>query len=391
MAASSFKEVLDNFYKNEEAKLIQKAPQLTGIEEFIKQVEFVKTLMRTDNSIRGPRVPMSEALQSPDASIIFPKVISDVLVRPLEPLMIGQTVLAKTIQIDNIRSIEIPAMGALRAFDIPETGTYTEQYPSFTENVTEIKVTKSGLMVSISQEVIDDSQWDLLALYTEAAGYAMGRHKEEKIFNGFTEFGHAVYDNSIEDSAAWTSGRNYAQKLNFSMTFDNMINMMGVVVAHGYVPTHIITHPMAWSVFMTDPMLRTLSMNGGGVGASLFKQIPSFDQQVNIPWAVTYLVTPFVPFTRSTVLATSQASGLTACDVTDIYVVDSNNSCVILQRTPMGVEDFNDPYRDITRMKVSERYGIGIPNAGKAIAVAKNVRIEQNWAPVQAVLAATPA
>lgn len=358
--------------------------------EFYKHVEILGNMMKTDGSYRGPRVPMEEAARSADFSILFPKVISDVLLRPKEPLMIGQTLFARTIQVDNVRSVEFPTMGAIRAFDMADTGEYREQLPAFTEHITEIKVNKVGLMLSLSEDLIKDSMWDVLALFVEAAGYAMLRHKEEKIFNEFQSKGHKVFDNNTTNPKLWTNGRAYNQSRNYSVTFDDFIDAMGALVSHEYVPTDIIMHPLAWAVFLKDPIIRNLFYTQSQIGQTIWTSVPDFDQSMHVPWNLKYNVSPFVPLTLETTLTGGPASGLASCNVTDIYIVDRNHSIVILQRDPMSTDEFTDPRRDILNMKVRERYGLSSINSGRSSAVISNVRLEANYRAENAFLSVTP-
>lgn len=367
-----------------------KALEGMDVKEYARSVEILSNMMKTNSSYRGHRIPMEEALRAADASILFPKVISDVLLRPKEPLMIGQSLLARTIQVDNVRSLEFPVMGAIRAFDMADTGEYREQLPPFTQHVTEIKVNKSGLMVSLGEDLIKDSMWDLLALYIESAGYAMLRHKEEKIFLEFQAKGHKVFDNNTTNPALWTNGKAFNQSRNYSVTFDDFIDAMGALVAHEYIPTDIIMHPLAWAVFAKDPILRNIMYTQGQVGQSIWTSKPDFDQQANVPWNVAYQVSPFVPLAFNQTLTSGPASGLAATTVTDIYVVDRNHSVLILQRDPLSTEEFKDPRRDIVNLKVRERYGVGTLNGGRSSAVISNVRLDQNWAPNQAFISVTP-
>jgi len=359
-------------------------------QEMENNIAVLNNMLRTDGSYRGPRIPMEEAVRAADFSILFPKVISDVLIRPKEPLMIGQTLLSRTIQIDNVRSIEFPAMGAMRAFDMADTSEYREQMASFTEELVEIKVNKVGLMVSLGEDLIKDSMWDLVALYLESAGYAMLRHKEEKIFNTFQQVGHKVFDNNTTNPALWTHGRAYNQSFNYSATYDDIIDAMGALVANEYVPTDIIMHPLSWAVFAKDPILRNVMFTQGQIGQSVWSSLPAFDQSVNVPWQIAYQVSPFVPFSYNTVLNNGPASSLAACNVTSIYVVDRNHGIVVLQRDPMETDQFEDPRRDLLNLKVRERYGVNAINGGRSIAVINNVRIDQNWAPPGGFLTVTP-
>jgi hypothetical protein len=378
----------------ERAAIMRSNPNKEYSEAEFKQtcanLALLKEMMSTNGKYRGPRINLSEALMAPDASILFPKVISDVMLRPKEPMMIGQTLLMKTVKIDNVRSVEFPSMGAIRAFDMSEGQEYREQLPSFTENLTEIKVNKVGLAIALSDYVIKDSMWDMLALMFEAMGYAMLRHKEEKIFKEFQNHLHPVFDNASTNSKLWTRGRAINQTANYTATFDDFVDGMGGLVANEYIPTDFIMHPLAWVIFAKDPILRNVMFTQSQIGQSIWTQTPNFDQSVNVPWNVSYQVTPFVPFSLETTLSTGPASGLATCNISDIYIVDRQNCGVVLQREDMEMDQFEDPHRDITRAKVRERYGVGTLNGGRAGVAIKNVRLEQNFAPINAIYNVTP-
>jgi len=362
-----------------------------SLKRYQKQVELIKTLLEHGyRASEAPRVTISEALQSADASLLFPRAIADTLMRGREPMMIGQTVLAKTIQVDNVRSFEFPVVGALRAFDIGETQEYPEQSPAFSRNFIEIKVTKSGLMFSISEEIIKDSMWDILGYMIEAAGYALMRHKEQKIFNEAVNKAHPVYDNDVNDSNFWTHGMGVDGKYNYTVHFDDLIDALGALVAHEYVPTDIVMHPLAWVVLAKDPILRAQFLHGGQIGQTVWRNMPTFDQSANLPWAINYVVTPFIGIKLRTKLSGHTGSGtaypnpstLPDANISDILIVDRNNGILILQREPMSMDDFEDWRRDATTMKFKERYGVAALNQGRGMTVLRNVRLDTNYAPV---------
>ena len=357
----------------------------TYVEDYATSLETLKQMMDPRKNYRGPRVNMSEALKSADVSILFPRVISDILMRPIEPIMIGQTLLAKTVQIDNTRSVEFPTLGAIRAFDMGETQEYREQLLDFGEELTEVKVNKVGAMVSISDQLVEDSMWDVVALHIEALGYAMIRHKEEKIFNEFRQKAHVVFDNSLSTPSAWTHGYDVTQHRNYTVTYDDILDTMGALVNNEYIPTDIIMHPLAWVVFAKDPILRNLMFTQSSIGQSVWTYKPDFDQQTNVPWNISYQISPFVNFQFNSVLTSGPATGLSQENISDIYVVDRQNALVVLQRSAMEMDQFDDPRRDITSAKVRERYGVGALNGGRAAAMIKNVRLAQNFAPAYAV------
>lgn len=364
------------------------------VKNYQKQVEVLKTLLEHGyRHADAPRISITEALQSADASILFPRAIADTLMRGREPMMIGQTVLAKTIQVDNVRSFEFPVVGALRAFDIGETQEYPEQSPAFTRQFIEIKVTKSGLAFSISEEIIKDSMWDVLGYMIEAAGYALMRHKEEKIFNEAVSKAHPVYDNDVaNDPNFWTHGMGADGKYNYTVHFDDLLDTLGALVAHEYIPTDVVMHPLAWVVLAKDPILRAQFLTGGQIGQTVWNSVPSFDQSHNLPWNISYVVTPFMPIRLQSQVAAAgdgvrypAGSSLNPAGVTDILVADRNNGILILQREPMQMDQFEDWRRDATMMKFRERYGVAALNQGRGMAVIRNARLDTNYAPVLTV------
>ena len=370
--------------------------------ETMRQIKYLTDLMSERSIEPRPfesRISISEALQAPDMSILFPKAVSNVLLKPKEPIMIGQTLLAKTVMAPNVRSLEMPVLGSVRAFDLADSQEFPEVQPSFAQRFQEIKTTRSGAMISVGEDVINDSMWDILGLMIESVGYAMLRHKEEKIFKTAVEEGHVVYDNSIDDPNAWTSGKaRDGVTPNFTAGFDEFFTMMGNLISFGYVPTDIVMHPMAWQVFATDPVLRANYMTQGQIGQSVWKNMPNFDQSQNMPWQVAYQVTPFMKTEKKTLKAV--ASGGTALDVsatlpscltTDVMVLDRQEALLILQKETMSMQDWPDYIRECRKIKVRERYGIGARNEGRAISLMKNIRVDRNYNPAMIIGTVTPA
>lgn len=384
---------LNEVFKESTTKYLESQGLGENPKEKMEQVKLLTEMM--DPKYRANPLPfldMREALQTGDMSILFPKAISDVLIKPREPIMIGQTLLSRTVQAPGVRSLELPMLGALRAFDVAEGQEYPEVQPSIGERFIEVRTNKTGLMLNISEDVLKDSMWDILGIMVEAAGFAMMRYKEQKIFNEAIANGHVVFDNTVDDPKYWTAGRGRDQKPNFSVAFDDFIDTMGAIVSHEYIPTDIVMHPMAWMVFAKDPVLRAQFLTQGQIGQTVWKNIPNFNQSANVPWNVGYQVTPFMPMANKelkkvnsggTALESSTAYASTF--TTDVMVLDRNSSVVVLQKEPMMMESYEDFTRECTKTKFREKYGIGVMNNGRSIALIKNVRLEQNYAPVLTV------
>ena len=84
---------------------------------------------------------------------------------------------------------------------------------------------------------------------------------------------------------------------------------------------------------------------------------------MNIPFRI--IVSPFVPYDPRRKL-------------TDIYMFDASELGVLIVDEEVTTEEFDDPRVDIRKIKLRERYGIGILNEGKAIATLKNVHVVAN-------------
>lgn len=131
--------------------------------DFIEKYrELMSTGNRTQFGALEKVMPLKEALNSRDASIIMPKVMEGVLEKAAEPLYLGSK-LFKTIHMERGNRMIFPAIGALRAYEMAEGQDYREDYLDLRlkEKATEVDVTKKGVMVKITEEMIDDSQWDV--------------------------------------------------------------------------------------------------------------------------------------------------------------------------------------------------------------------------------------
>jgi hypothetical protein len=337
-------------------------------------------------------IKLKEAVHTADFKILFPRIVQDTLQLPREPIYIGQNLLARTINVDGARIMEFPTLGAIRAFELGDTQEPPEQDPSFSKNITEIRTRRFGLKLELSNDVINESQWDVLALYTQAAGNAMRRKKEELIFNEYTTRAVNIFDNSSSDQTKWTSGRN-SGGVTKNGTFDHLdlLDMMAALGTNGYVPTDVILHPLAWAIWAKDPILRYQLLHSGAVGQSnlgMFGQDPG-TQSTYIPFGLNVVVSPFQDIAYQTTLSTGNPNASGTADFTTISVVDRNASVLILQRTPMQMVQWENPVRDIQSLMFHERYGLSVLNGGRSAVTAKNCRIDLNFNPLYSLRTVT--
>lgn len=311
------------------------------------------------------RVTIKEVFASPDAPILFPKVISRTLREAAEPEFLV-TPLLSVVRLDKTRSMEFPAVNAIQAFEVPEGQEYPEQSLAFSKQV-EGKVTKKGLKVTFTEEVIADSLWDIVGLHVRAAGRAMARLKEQIALSRFAEAATVVFDNN--GSEPDTTGRDITGALNDSLTWDDVVEMAAVLMAEKKAPTDFIMHPLAWALFWKDASFHA---GGANVGAAwgLRPQTPGAAVNATTPMGMNAIVSPFVDFTAKTDSTPA---------TTDAFLIDRSDVGVLMVRDDMSTDEWVDLTRDIRAMKMKERYDIVTLGDGEGITVAKNVAIARNY------------
>lgn len=366
----------------------------------------------------GGAVELSDALSVPNAPLLFPKVISNIVKEAAEPMLVGTSLLQR-INYSYGQTITFPAVGALTAADIAEGQEYPERSLQMGGSTVTASIGKSGVAVRVTEEMLRYSQFDVIGMHLRAAGRALARHKEVKIFNYISSMGATIFDNVTPGASlkGVTTGRNLAGSGNGALTMDDLFDAYAHVLTQGFVPNTLLMHPLTWVMFVKDPVLRAFVLaNGGGtffanwtgspnqqapwanssqngLGVSPGQNIVSgpsggtgnaaegtaatgvlgYPQTMNsAPVLPSYfnapmriIVSPFVSYTPSSRL-------------TDVYMFDSNELGVLIVDEDVTVEEFDDPRVDIRKIKLRERYGIGILNEGQAIGVLRNVHVVPN-------------
>jgi hypothetical protein len=337
-----------------------------SIEELLETLPAWQSVLAEDGYIdEDNRVTIKEAFASPDAPILFPKVISRTLKEAAEPQALV-TPLLSTVRLGKARSFEFPAVNAIQAGEVPEGQEYPEQALAFTKQV-EGKVSKKGVKVAFTDEVISDSLWDIVGLHVRAAGRAMARLKEQIALGRFADAATVVFDNA--GSQPDTTGLGSDGVANKSLTWDDVVDMSAALMAQNHVPTDFIIHPLMWSLFLKDSVFHAGGSNYGG--AWNFRP-GSKEGALNstAPLGLNVIVSPFVSFTAR--------SGATPAK-SDVFLIDRNEIGVVMVKDDMSVDEWNDPTRDIRALKMKERYDIVTFGDGEGITVAKNVDLVRNY------------
>lgn len=313
------------------------------------------------------RVSVSEALTTGDANILLPKVISTVVAEAAEPLQLVSQFFQK-VRLSEGRSMEFIHFGAIRAFEVQEGQEYPNQQLNLTKQgigTVDVKVKKYGLKVQITDEMISDSQWDVIGLHLRAAGRAMSQKKEEICFEEFNRHGHVVYDARLftAGDAGYPTGRGFDGELNGTLSADDLVDMAVSIMAAGFTPTDIILHPLCWSLFAKNELLVGASVAAFGQGQA---GTDPRNFGTSNALGLNIIFSPFVPFNQVE-------------KTFDFYIIDRNNVGVILVKDEISTEQFDDPTRDIQTLKLKERYGVGVLNGGLGIAVARHIKFAKTF------------
>jgi hypothetical protein len=337
------------------------------IQELLSGLPAWETALAEDGHIdEDNRVTIKEAFASPDAAALFPKVISRTLKEAAEPQLLV-TPLLSTVRLGKVRSLEFPAVNAIQAAEIPEGQEYPEQALAFAKQV-EGKVSKKGVKLAFTEEVIADSLWDIVGLHVRAAGRAMARLKEQIALSRFKDAATVVFDN---DASGFddTTGRGIDGAFNKTVTWDDIVDMAAVLMAENHVPTDFILHPLMWSLFLKDSIYQVGGMQHN-VSWGYRPQSREGAVNATAPMGLNVIVSPFVSFTGK--------SGATPAK-SDLFLIDRNEIGTLLVKDDMSTDQFDDPSRDIRAMKMKERYDIVMMGDGEGITVAKNVSLTRNY------------
>lgn len=355
---------------------------------------------------------LEDALATTNAPLLMPKVISNIVKEAAEPLLVGTSLLQR-INYSYGQQITFPAVGAMVAADIAEGQEYPERSLVMGGATVTASIGKSGLAVKVTDEMIRYSQFDVIGMHLRAAGRALARHKEVKIFSLIGQLGVTVFDNvnPLKSINGVTTGRDMAGGGNGSVTMDDIFDTFAQIVAQGFMPDTLLMHPLTWVLFVKDPTLRAFAlMNGGGTFFATWTGSPAGQA----PWSNSSQgglgVAPgqnIVPGGNAAALAASNllehpqtlasapvlpsylgmpmriiVSPFVRFDtrrkLTDIHMFDSRELGALIVDEEITTEEFDDPRVDIRKIKLRERYALAILNEGQAIGTIKNVHVVPN-------------
>lgn len=393
----------------------------------IKQLDRIQTIFRsngfdpeTKEFVDLNSLAHKDALDVQNAGFLIPRALTQMVQEGIEPLLIGTSLLQRVDYVPGMQTI-FPAIEPLRAeeagdgMDLPIYNINVAGASSFG-----VTVKRHGLRLKIAKRFVDESSYPWINFWLRLAGNALARHKEEYIFDFITQLGTLVFDNSttsrttgssVQPIKGVTTGRNYKGVFNGSMVVDDVFDMYATVLMNGFIPDTLLVHPMAWLMWVKDPVMREFAIQAGG--GSFFAQwtgnaaaqgnqfynysgmgfgtgqtgqytngslsggqtstvqglpqnqnsAPVLPGYLGLPFRI--LVSPFIHFDPST-------------RTTDIMMFNSRNLGALIVDEDPHVKSWEDGQYNLMNMSIEETYGFGILNEGQAIAIARNVKVRPN-------------
>jgi len=346
------------------------------IKEYVLTQDDLAYFQKFQDVAQGKEVKgfaLKDYIASPQATVLIPKIIVGAARRAAEPVYLASKFFKK-VRAKNGTLMITPVIGTMVASELAEgqappiQGLDVElmQQQQF------VTATKKGIRVQITEQYINDSQWDLVTYLIEEAGFAMARLKEQLACIEFSKRGWTVFDNAIRAThpEAGTTGLNYNGNFNDTLSIDDFLDLIIALMNNEKTPTDVLMHPLVWTVFARNGLTGALSgpTDSTATIQSPNKSFPIGPQAVQgrLPFGLTVNLSPFVPID-------------TINRRFDMYVIDRNNVGVMVVQDELRTDEFRDPVTDIYNFKMIERYNYGTFDEGRGIAVAKNISMDKSY------------
>lgn len=359
------------------------------ITESVKKYDMMKDMVGKLNkqNLSDKHFSIKETIMTTDIVDLVPRIIESKMIEAEDTQSVISPFFTKVQAGNTNGTVVVPIIGELQAHEVAEGGAYNDEAVEINTleyNSIEVRPKKIGLKVTLSEEVIMDSYWDIMEANLSRIGGAMARYKDEWCAREFSEHGHVVFDNALaaQNPDAATTGLGEDSLPNNTLSVEDFMSMCLALMANDKTPTDVIMHPLCWLVFARNAMVGqgltfgamgamnvnpfgTTQGTGGFAGLSNNMGPQQFvlnesQARFNLPMPINVILSPRVKFDKQN-------------KTFDMYVIDRNNIGAIVQREDLSVEKWTNPEIDVRIIKAKERYGIGIMDNGKGIAVAKNI------------------
>lgn len=362
-------QMLQNKLKNNEEFTFEDAERYQLTEDDEKMAELFNNII-TGQGTGG--FTFQDFLGTPQAKVLVPKVIVGTMKRAADPVYLASK-FYKKVRFKSGQAMLMPEIGVMRAHDVAEGQEIPQEYIDWQLNKSKlIKIGKSGIRIQYSEDLKNETEFDIISIMLNEAGRAMARHKEQKAFIEWLMHSHTVFDNDYRDKYpdAGTTGVDYNNNINNTLSVDDLLDLLIAMYNNEYTPTNMVMHPLAWFVFAKNGLTGALTALSDK-GAILESPNKSFkigpeSIQGRVPFDFNVDLSPFAPVDK-------------VRKTFDIFCVDKDNVGFMLVKDELKTEEFRDPARDITNVKAIERYGFATLNEGRAICSAKNISMARSY------------
>lgn len=375
--------------------------KFTPVEDAQKQqLDDLRSLMSTGLDTKGNSVTISDAL-SVTNNAVFKRTIEEILISPMQPKLIGASLVRTTFISNPGRTVAIRSLGAIDTFDfsVPEGGEYRELSAAAGEgSLVEIRFAKYGCKFKISEELIEYSNWNTISHQLQEVVNAMARARDKHIMNTLFGRGVVVFDNRNPNNSliGRTSGRNISGAGNGSMTHEDLIDMYSTIIGNGYTPKVLLCHPLQWAMFAKDPIIRESGVVRGDIGewlkstmntANPYQGLPTVDgarreltekEALETGSQMAPKLPSYSPLSGLTVLTSHLVPYDPVTRTADIIMLDPDNTAVLAFGEYLTLDEWDEKRNDMKVFKFREKWGLSVLDNGRAIAVAKGVSIEPN-------------
>ena len=343
-------------------------------------------------------VTVKDSLSIPNNGVLIKRAIEELIIAPSMPDLIGEQLIRTTYMLNSPSNISFRTLGAVSAvdFEIAEGAEYPEVGVGMAGSSSmQLTFAKFGCKFKISEELLQQSNWNLIGYQVQQVVNAMRRFRDRKIFEVLFMRGTVVFDNLNPNASliGRTSGRDSTGAGNGSLTNEDLIDMYATVTRKGYTPTVILCHPLHWAVFAKDPVIRESGMLKGDLGQwikksyndpeskapdNLMSDISRSSGQINPKDA--HLLPTYNPLASSGLSIVT--SPLVYIDdvqrVGDIIMLDPNNSAMLAIGEMLNITEWDEERNDMKVIKFKERWALSVVDNGEGIAVARGISLDAN-------------
>lgn len=365
----------------------------------------------------SPKSRANDAVASPDIYPLMASTLQVILREPLDPIMNISNLFTRIVSKGLTTQVLAGAIGgAVYAADVPESGAYPENFFQIGGGMQTAHVGKSGIQCSFTDEALRYSTWDIMSMNVKLMYQALVRHKERKASAFLSTLGLRLFDNADPTNSLFgvMTGRGLDMAANGVPTVDDIFRGISHMTEEGFPPDTLLISPLTYFMFLQDPTLRNMMMQGSG--GSYFQSY-SGEAGPRDPWSNGAMgsrgmsmgnrIVPYGAATGETPTGivgrehgmTAQmiipgyggpanglriiTSPLVAFDAStnlfDMYLIKSGDVGLLLVDEELTQVEWRTEVNETTVVRLRERYGYALSNEGMGVGVFKNCKLGRNF------------